>query len=104
MAGAGTQTAGLGFGGLPSPGIANSSNSTEEYDGTAWTGGGTLGRKINFEWSRNSNSSFISSWRDKPPTAIHLQVKNIMEQVGQQEDLYQQQNIIMHQLVFKLLL
>ena len=37
LAGAGTQTAGLGFGG--SGYVAN----TEEYDGSAWTAGGNLG-------------------------------------------------------------
>ena len=37
FAGAGTQTAGLAFGGL------SNSNLTEEYDGSAWTGGGNLG-------------------------------------------------------------
>ena len=36
LAGAGTQTAGLAFGGEPTP------NATEEYNGTAWTGGGNL--------------------------------------------------------------
>ena len=42
MGSAGTQTAGLGFGGydLTPPG---QSNATEEYDGSAWAGGGNLG-------------------------------------------------------------
>jgi hypothetical protein len=39
LAGCGTQTAGLGFGGY-GPGALNA---TEEYDGSAWTGGGNLG-------------------------------------------------------------
>ena len=38
-AGAGTQTAGLGFGGLTTALTA----ATEEYDGSAWTAGGNLG-------------------------------------------------------------
>ena len=38
LAGAGTQTAGLAFGGGP-PEL----NATEEYDGSAWTAGGNLG-------------------------------------------------------------
>jgi hypothetical protein len=44
LAGCGTQTAGLVFGGYNN---CNSSN-TEEYDGTSWTAGGTLNtaRKI----------------------------------------------------------
>jgi hypothetical protein len=36
LAGAGTQTAGLGFAGYPSP-----TGATEEYDGSAWTAGGS---------------------------------------------------------------
>jgi hypothetical protein len=38
LAGAGTQTAGLAFGGTP-PATA----ATEEYDGSTWTAGGNLG-------------------------------------------------------------
>jgi hypothetical protein len=38
LAGAGTQTAGLGFGGYIGP----ASNATEEYDGSTWTAGGNL--------------------------------------------------------------
>ena len=39
LGGAGTQTAGLAFAGLPSPGNAL----TEEYNGSSWTAGGNLG-------------------------------------------------------------
>jgi hypothetical protein len=39
IAGAGTQTAALGFGGYTDPGF---SAATEEYDGTSWTAGGNL--------------------------------------------------------------
>jgi hypothetical protein len=39
LAGAGTQTAGLGFGGT----TGAVSAATEEYNGSAWTGGGNLG-------------------------------------------------------------
>jgi hypothetical protein len=39
FAGAGTQTAGLGFGGFTTTVV----NNTEEYDGSAWTAGGNLG-------------------------------------------------------------
>jgi hypothetical protein len=38
MAGAGTQTVGLGFGGYTTVVV----NNTEEYDGTSWTAGGNL--------------------------------------------------------------
>jgi hypothetical protein len=37
LAGCGTQTAGLAFGGR------NSNNATEHYDGSAWTAGGNMG-------------------------------------------------------------
>lgn len=38
---AGTQTAGLGFGGRTGPG--GQTNATKEYDGSAWSAGGNLG-------------------------------------------------------------
>ena len=38
LSGAGTQTAGLAFGGNVSP-----SGATEEYDGSTWAAGGTMG-------------------------------------------------------------
>ena len=40
LGGAGTQTAGLGFGGNPP---TSGNNATEEYDGSSWTNGGNLG-------------------------------------------------------------
>jgi len=42
LAGAGTQTAGLKFGGTPPP--VTGSPATEEYDGSTWTTGGNMGR------------------------------------------------------------
>jgi hypothetical protein len=58
LAGAGTQTAGLAFGGsFPAPTAA-----TEEYDGTSWTSNPTdLNTARGFSRCRNSNSS-ISFW------------------------------------------
>ena len=41
LGGAGTQTAGLAFGGNVPPGTTRT-NVTEEYDGTTWTSGGNL--------------------------------------------------------------
>jgi hypothetical protein len=41
LAGAGTQTTALGFGGYVL--TAGYTNATEEYDGSAWTAGGNLG-------------------------------------------------------------
>ena len=40
MGGAGTQTAGLAFGGQLPPNAM--SNATEEYDGTSWTSGNNM--------------------------------------------------------------
>jgi len=43
LASAGTQTAGLGFGGYDYPAVSPASKSlTAEYDGSAWTSGGSL--------------------------------------------------------------
>ena len=42
MAGAGTQTAALGFGGYIGPGTPNVVNTTLEYNGNGWTSGGNL--------------------------------------------------------------
>jgi hypothetical protein len=41
LAGAGTQTAGLGFGGFISP--TTYTSATEEYNGSTWAGGGSMG-------------------------------------------------------------
>ena len=53
LAGAGTQTAGLAFGGItgnysypvatPNPNAHSATSATEEYNGSAWTSGGNLG-------------------------------------------------------------
>jgi hypothetical protein len=56
--GCGTQTAGLSFGGNPylppSPSITNT---TEEYDGSAWTAGGTMATTKRWSiWSRHTDS------------------------------------------------
>jgi hypothetical protein len=56
LAGCGTQTAALAFGGTTPTGA------TEEYDGTTWTSGGSLNTARRFSRSRNSNSSFSFWW------------------------------------------
>jgi hypothetical protein len=56
LAGEGTQTAGLAFGGS----TPSETGATEEYNGSGWAAGGY--RKITIRWSRNSNSWF-SIWR-----------------------------------------
>jgi hypothetical protein len=47
-AGAGTQTAGLAFGGYD--GIPDRTNSTEAYDGSTWSPGGNLGTARQDSW------------------------------------------------------
>jgi hypothetical protein len=42
LAGCGTQTAGLGFGGETISPAGQAINATEEYDGSAWAAGGNL--------------------------------------------------------------
>jgi hypothetical protein len=42
LAGCGTQTSGLGFGGY-APSLSANSNSTEEYNGSGWATGGNMG-------------------------------------------------------------
>jgi hypothetical protein len=61
LAGAGTQTAALGFWWICT--TTGYTNATEEYNGSAWTAGGNLGTARGcFSRSRNSNSR-ISFWR-----------------------------------------
>jgi hypothetical protein len=58
LAGAGTQTAGLAFGGY-SPGVSLAA--TEEYDGSSWTAGGSLNtakKKFRRMWNANSSTCF----------------------------------------------
>jgi hypothetical protein len=60
LAGAGTQTAALAFGGYIPAGI---SGATEEYDGTSWTSSGSLNTaRDGLAGCRNSNSSFSFWW------------------------------------------
>jgi hypothetical protein len=62
LAGAGTQTAALAFGGTTPPFTA----ATEEYDGTSWTTNPTSlnTARDRFRRSRNSSSSFSFWWYD----------------------------------------
>jgi hypothetical protein len=85
LAGAGTQTAGLGFGGS----TGSFSNATEEYDGSSWGPGGNMTTARSYYgrlW--NSNSSFRIWWIYIPPTfQILMPQKNIMDQRGQVEEI-----------------
>jgi hypothetical protein len=58
LAGAGTQTAGLAFGG----GNPSVTGATEEYDGNSWTTSPNLNTARLFSRSRNTNSSGSFWW------------------------------------------
>jgi hypothetical protein len=83
LAGAGTQTAALAFGGADPVGPPVTI-ATEEYDGTTWT---TIWKSLNtarpFSRSWNSNSSFSFWWTPPGTHLIQQQQKNIMEHLGQ---------------------
>jgi hypothetical protein len=69
LAGAGTQTAALGFGGQPG---AGETAATEEYDGTSWTKVEFKYSKILFSRCRYSNSSFRFWWWSTGTAATEL--------------------------------
>jgi hypothetical protein len=73
--------------------MARRLSATEEYDGSSWTSGGNLatGRSC-FNRSWNSNSWF-SSLVDQcfNQVQLHYLQKNIMDQLGQAVELFQQQ-------------
>jgi hypothetical protein len=59
LEGCGTQTAALGFGGYLPPSTA----ATEEYDGTSWTAGGSMGTaRFSLAGCRNTNCWFRFWW------------------------------------------
>jgi hypothetical protein len=64
LAGAGTQTAGLGFGGLTTVVV----NNTEEYDGSAWTAGGNLGTARNRLAGAGTQTAGLAFGGSTPPT------------------------------------
>ena len=80
LAGAGTQTAGLAFGGATN--AAGLSSCTEEYNGSSWTESWRLKscKKI-ISRSRNTNSSTWVWWLYTSWT-IKMKVKNITEHHG----------------------
>jgi hypothetical protein len=78
LAGAGTQTAGLGFGGLVTTSVAN----TEEYDGTTWTAGGNLNTARYYLGGAGIQTAGLAFGG---LTTVNLQTqKNIMELLGWQ--------------------
>jgi hypothetical protein len=69
LAGTGTQTAALAFGGYTGPAYTGA---TEEYDGSTWTNNptGLNTARNRFSRCRNSNSSFRFWWINTPPPTI----------------------------------
>jgi hypothetical protein len=81
LAGAGTQTAGLAFGGDPSI-----TGATEEYNGATWT---TVGTGLNTARRGLAGCGTQTAALAFGGILVHLQVqqKNIMEQLGLQIQL-----------------
>ena len=67
LAGAGTQTAGLAFGGR-NPGGANV-NATESYNGTSWTSGGNLNTSRDSLGGAGTNTAALAFAGGGPPSA-----------------------------------
>jgi hypothetical protein len=81
LAGAGTQTAGLAFGGATPTVTA----ATEEYDGSAWTAGGNLGTERRGLAGAGTQTAGLAF--GGPPHLIHQQQKNMMVLLGQLEEI-----------------
>jgi hypothetical protein len=91
IAGAGTQTAGLGFGGYISSGTPTT-NATEEYDGSAWTAGGNLGtarRALGGAGIQTAGLAFGGTTGSNT-----MSQKNMMVQHGLEEEIYLQLDVI----------
>jgi hypothetical protein len=86
LAGVGTQTAGLGFGGNAQPVLTKLQQ--EEYDGTSWTNQELIYQLLEeFSWcSRNSNCSFIF-WRRRSAKYSANSLSLIMVLLGQQQQI-----------------
>jgi len=85
--GLGTQTAALAFGGFNDPGVTILSSS-EEYNGSSWTSGGNLGTgRYNITGTGTQTAGLGIG--GSPPSADGLvNVENIMELLGQVEEIY----------------
>jgi hypothetical protein len=83
LGGAGTQTAGLAFGGI----YTRSTNATEEYDGTSWTAGGNLNtarRSLAGAGTQTAGLGLVDMIQDLVITGAQ---KNMMELLGQQVEI-----------------
>jgi hypothetical protein len=70
---AGTQTAGLGFGGSLPPG--SNTDATEEYDGSTWTGGGNLNTPKRFVTGTGTQTAAVG-FGSGPPLSGETQEYN----------------------------
>jgi hypothetical protein len=80
LAGAGTQTAGLGFGGNSG---ATYVNNTEEYDGSTWAGGGNLGTARAYLAGCGTQTAGLGFGGYLKVVVIQTQQKNMMALLGQ---------------------
>jgi hypothetical protein len=78
LAGCGTQTAALGFGGYSTGRLTN----TEEYDGSSWTGGGNLGTAKDLLAGAGLQTAGLA-FGGITQLLIQIPQKNMMDQLGQ---------------------
>jgi hypothetical protein len=78
---AGTQTAGLGFGGY-SPALAKVLNNTQEYDGSTWTDGGNLGN-ARYRLAGAGIQTAASAFAGDELHLVQQQQKNMTDLLGQ---------------------
>ena len=87
MGTAGTQTAGLAFGGSTGPAFVNTGNSTYEYDGSSWTAGNNLNTARTYlaGFGIQTAAAGCGGYTGNPAATSNLQQqqKNTMEQIGQ---------------------
>jgi hypothetical protein len=82
LGGAGLQTAALAFGGATQPGDTPSS-ATEEYNGSTWTPGGTLGTARRYLGGCGTQTAGLGFWRYLPGVSCNWSKKNMMVLLGQ---------------------
>jgi hypothetical protein len=80
LAGCGTQTAGLAFGGNVPP----ATGATEEYDGTSWTTNPVSLNTARFALAGAGTQTAALGFGGYAPPVIQEQRKNIMEHLGHQ--------------------
>jgi hypothetical protein len=98
--GAGTQTAGLIFGGV----LPGATATTEEYDGSTWTAGGNLNLARYGTSRAGIQTAALAVAGYDWYSSIQEQQKNMMELLGQLFLLLQQQDMLVLEMVHQLLL